>query len=65
MTDTYGCALTMLALMIAGVKGNENVKACLEKTGVYRIDSRLILVLAAQLGYLASLSERSRSMMPC
>ena len=62
MTDTYGCALTMLALMIAGVKGNENVKPVWKRPEFIGLIAGLILVLAAtQLGYLVSYANEAGS----
>jgi hypothetical protein len=45
MTDTYGCALAMLTLMILGVKGSDNVKPFWQRIEFIALASGVVLVL--------------------
>lgn len=62
LTDTYGCALTMLALMIAGVKGNENLKPFWKNPEVIGLIVGIVLVLlAGRAGYIVSFANEAGS----
>jgi hypothetical protein len=45
MTDTYGCALAMLTLMILGIKGSENVKPFWQRTEFIALASGVVVIL--------------------
>lgn len=47
MMDTYGCGLTLAVLMIAGVKGNENVKPVWQRPEFISLICLVVAVLAA------------------
>ncbi|MFN8322734.1 MAG: hypothetical protein U0T74_08765 [Chitinophagales bacterium] len=58
LTDTYGCGLTMLFLMIVGVKGNENLHPIWRRAEFIGLIIGVILVaLANQLGYIVSFAN--------
>ena len=47
MMDTYGCGLTMIVLMILGVKGNANVKPLWQRTEFISLVISVVVVLIA------------------
>ena len=47
MMDTYGCGLTMLVLMILGVKGNINVKPFWQRIEFISLVTLLVVILIA------------------
>ncbi len=47
MTDTYGCALTMLLLMIAGIKGSRNIKPLWQRPEFITLVLGVVAVLVA------------------
>jgi len=62
MMDTYGCGLTMVAMMIIGIKGNENVKPFWQRPEfISLVCLALAVLIAVKLCFIASYANQACS----
>jgi hypothetical protein len=60
LMDTYGCAMTMIVLMILGVKGNTNVKVFWKRPEFILLISLIVVILiAAKLCFIAAYANEA------